>query len=86
MEGQTPLLTEGQYAQVRHPMYRAATGAAVCTLFLHCNLGQLLWSLMIGATFIFFIPIEEGRLITARGDAYRAYMQAVPWRLLRGVW
>ena len=83
---ETPLLTGGQYAQVRHPMYRAATGAAVCTLFLHCHLSQLLWSLLIGATFIFFIPIEEGRLIAARGDAYRAYMQAVPWRLLRGVW
>lgn len=83
---ETPLLTEGQYAQVRHPMYRAAIGAGFCALFLHCNPGQLLWTLMVGGTFIFFIPIEEGRLLAARGDTYRAYMQATPWRLLRGVW
>jgi len=83
---ETPLLSAGQYAQVRHPMYRAAIGSALCALFLHCHAAQFLWSLMIGATFILFIPIEEGRLLAARGDDYRAYMQATPWRLLRGVW
>jgi len=84
--GETPLFTEGQYARVRHPMYRAAILAATCALVLHPNTGQVLWSAMIGATFIGFIPVEEGRLLAARGDAYSAYMQHTPWRLFRGVW
>ena len=83
---ETPLLTEGQYAQVRHPMYRAALGAGLCSLVIHPNLGQLLWVMMIGTTFIAFIPIEEQQLIEARGDAYRTYMQRTPYRLVRGVW
>jgi protein-S-isoprenylcysteine O-methyltransferase Ste14 len=83
---ETPLLTEGQYAQVRHPAYRAAILGGLCSLILHPNLAQVLWVLMIGATFVAFIPIEEAQLVAARGDTYRAYMQQTPWRLFRGVW
>ena len=67
-------------------MYRTAIAASICSLFLHPHPGPLLWGLMISATFIGFIPIEERRLIDARGEAYRAYMQATPWRLFRGIW
>jgi protein-S-isoprenylcysteine O-methyltransferase Ste14 len=83
---ETPLFTDGQYAQVRHPMYRAALLAGVCALVIHTNAGELLWAVLIGATFIAFIPIEEAQLIAARGDEYRAYMARTPYRLLRGVW
>jgi protein-S-isoprenylcysteine O-methyltransferase Ste14 len=84
--GETPLLTEGQYASVRHPMYRAAIVGGLCTIVIHCNPAQILWSAMIAGTFIFFIPVEESRLIEARGDQYRAYMQKTEWRLMRGLW
>lgn len=83
---ETPLLTGGQYARVRHPMYRAALLGALCSIVIHTNAAQVLWCVLIGATFVGFIPIEERQLIEARGDAYRAYMQATPWRLFRGVW
>jgi protein-S-isoprenylcysteine O-methyltransferase Ste14 len=83
---ETPLLTEGQYARVRHPMYRAAIGAGLCGLLLHPNTAQLLWTAFIGATFIAFIPTEEARLLAARGEAYQTYMQRTPWRLARGIW
>ncbi|GIW42645.1 MAG: hypothetical protein KatS3mg076_3222 [Candidatus Binatia bacterium] len=83
---ETPLLTEGQYAGVRHPMYRAAIFAGVSSLFLHANAAQLLWVLLVGGTFVAFIPVEEAQLVASRGDAYRAYMEKTPWRLLRGVW
>lgn len=83
---ETPLFTEGQYGRVRHPMYRAAILAALCSIVIHTNAAQILWCVLVGATFIGFIPIEERQLIEARGDAYRAYMQATPWRLFHGVW
>lgn len=83
---ETPLLTEGQYARVRHPMYRAAVLAALCSLLLHPNAAQVLWCTMIGATFAGFIPIEERQLREARGEAYFAYMQETRWRLFRGIW
>jgi hypothetical protein len=83
---ETPLLTEGRYARVRHPMYRAALLAALCSLLLHPNGAQVLWCTMIGATFVGFIPIEERQLLGARGDAYFTYTQVTRWRLIRGLW
>jgi protein-S-isoprenylcysteine O-methyltransferase Ste14 len=83
---ETPLLTEGRYAAVRHPMYQAAIWGALCSLVIHANAGQLLWCAFLGATFVGFIPIEEERLVAARGEAYQAYRRQTPWRLLRGVW
>ena len=83
---ETPLFTDGPYSQVRHPMYRAAILAGVCGLFLHPHMGQLLWTLLIGATFVAFIPVEEAQMIRARGDDYRRYMKGIPYRLFRGLW
>jgi protein-S-isoprenylcysteine O-methyltransferase Ste14 len=84
--GETPLLTQGSYASVRHPMYRAAVLGGLCTLLIHPNAAQLLWVLMVGGTFIGFIPVEENRLIAARGDTYRDYQKQTLYRLFRGIW
>jgi protein-S-isoprenylcysteine O-methyltransferase Ste14 len=83
---ETPLLREGQYARVRHPMYRAALLMGGCAFLLHPNAAQLLWSVMIGGTFVAFIPIEEKQLIEARGEEYREYMRATPWRVFPRIW
>lgn len=83
---ETPLMTEGPYARVRHPMYRAAIFAGLASLIIHPNMGQLLWGAMIGATFIAFIPVEERQLRAARGEAYAAYCQRTRYRLFAGVW
>ena len=83
---ETLLFTEGPYAQVRHPMYRAAILGGVCGLFLHPHMSQLFWTLLIGATFVAFIPVEEAQMVAARGDDYRRYMKATPYRLFRGLW
>ena len=83
---ETHLFTEGPYAQVRHPMYQAAILGGACGLFLHPHMGQFFWTLLIGATFIAFIPMEEAQMIAARGDDYRRYMKATPYRLFRGLW
>ena len=83
---ETRLLTEGPYARVRHPMYQAAILAGTCGLILHPHLGQLLWTSLIGATFIAFIPVEEAQMIAARGDDYRRYMERTPYRLFHGLW
>lgn len=83
---ETPLMTEGPYAEVRHPMYRGVLLAGVGALIAHPNAGQLLWTLLFGSTFIAFIPVEEAQMIAARGDDYRRYMKQTPYRLFKGVW
>jgi protein-S-isoprenylcysteine O-methyltransferase Ste14 len=83
---ETPLFTEGGYASVRHPQYRAFVSGAAASLLIHPNMGQLFWALLLSATFVAFIPVEEAQLLRARGDDYRKYMERTPWRLFKGFW
>lgn len=83
---ETPLLTEGSYEEVRHPMYRAALGIAAASLLVHPNATQLLFAAMVSASFVGFIPFEERQLLRARPEGYATYMRQTPYRLLRGVW
>lgn len=83
---ETPLFTDGPYAEVRHPMYRAFMLLGICGLIVHPNAGQLLWTALLGATFLAFISVEEAQLLAARGDDYRRYRQQTPDRLFRGIW
>lgn len=84
--GETPLLADGPYAKVRHPQYRAILLAGLCSVVLHPTAGQVLWCLMVGGTFIAFIPVEERQLIADRGEAYVAYMRRTPWRVVPNLW
>jgi protein-S-isoprenylcysteine O-methyltransferase Ste14 len=83
---ETPLFTEGQYAEVRHPMYRAFIIMGLASLLVHPNVAQLFWVALFGATFIAFIPVEEAQMVRARGDDYRSYATRTRWRLVRGIW
>jgi len=83
---ETPLMTEGPYASVRHPMYRAAFFMAFSSLLIHPHAGQLLFAILSSVSFLGFIPFEENQLIKARGDAYREYVRKTPYRAFRGVW
>lgn len=83
---ETPLMTEGPYASVRHPMYRAAFFVTFSSLLIHPNAAQLLFAVLTSASFLGFIPFEEHQLLKARGDDYRAYMARTPYRIFRGVW
>ncbi len=78
---ETPLLAEGPYASVRHPMYRALSFLAFSSLMIHLNAGQLLFAVMVAASFVGFIPFEERQLIKNRGDEYREYMKKTPYRI-----
>ena len=82
----TPLFSEGPYSGVRHPMYRAALMACAASWIVHPDTSQLFWTVLISGSFVSFIPVEEAQMIRARGDDYRAYQRATPWRLLRGIW
>jgi methanethiol S-methyltransferase len=86
VDSKTPLMTDGPYARVRHPMYRAAFFANFASLLIHPNAGQLLFAVMVTASFLGFIPFEEHQLLAARGDEYRAYMAQTPYRVFRGIW
>jgi len=83
---ETPLLMEGPYARVRHPMYRAACLLVFSSLLLHPHTGQLLFAAMVSASFLGFVPFEERQLVNARGDEYREYQQKTPYRVFRGIW
>jgi protein-S-isoprenylcysteine O-methyltransferase Ste14 len=83
---ETPLMTEGSYASVRHPMYRGFLCMLAASLLLHPNAAQLLWAVMFALTFVAFVPVEEAQLIAQRGDQYRLYMVQTRYRLVRGVW
>lgn len=83
---ETPLMMDGPYASVRHPMYRAAFFLTFCSLVIYPNSAQLLFAGLTAASFLGFIPFEEHQLLKARGDDYRAYMKATPYRAFRGVW
>ncbi len=83
---ETPLMIEGPYASVRHPMYRAAFFVAFSSLLIYPNAGQLLFAVLTSVSFLGFIPFEEYQLVKARGDEYRAYMHKTPYRAFRGIW
>ena len=83
---ETPLMTTGSYASVRHPMYRAMSLLVASSLLIHPHSGQLLFAFMIALSFIAFVPLEERMLLRARGEEYRAYMQLTPYRVFRHVW
>jgi protein-S-isoprenylcysteine O-methyltransferase Ste14 len=83
---ETPLMTHGPYANVRHPMYRAAILMTLASLLVHPNATQLLFALLVSGSFLGFIPFEEDQLLRHRGEAYREYAARTPYRVLRGVW
>ena len=83
---ETPLMREGPYASVRHPMYRAAILYGAASLLIHPNAAQLAFAVMIVGSFLAFIPFEERQLLRHRGDEYRAYQRATPYRVLRGIY
>ncbi|HXV73109.1 MAG TPA: isoprenylcysteine carboxylmethyltransferase family protein [Sphingomonadales bacterium] len=83
---ETPLMTEGSYASVRHPMYRGAVIYCFGSLLIHPNAAQLLFAIMVAASFVLFIPFEEHQLLKARGSEYDAYMKKTPYRIFKGLW
>ena len=82
----TPLMTQGSYAAVRHPMYRGAVTYTFASLLIHPHAAQLFFAIVVALSFVLFIPFEEKGLIRARGDEYLAYMRVVRYRVFRGVW
>jgi protein-S-isoprenylcysteine O-methyltransferase Ste14 len=82
----TPLMSEGSYASVRHPLYRGAVIYAFASLLIHPHAGQLLFAVLSALSFLLFIPFEEKGLIESRGDKYREYMSIVRYRVFRGIW
>jgi protein-S-isoprenylcysteine O-methyltransferase Ste14 len=81
-----PLLTDGSYNSVRHPMYRALILLTFSSLIIHPHSGQLFFAVIVSISFIVFIPFEEKMLLKARGDEYRLYMEKTTYRIFRGLW
>jgi len=85
-DASTPLMTQGSYASVRHPMYRGAMTYTFASVLIHPHAGQLVFAALVTLSFFVFIPFEERALIRARGAEYLDYMKVVRFRIVRGVW
>jgi hypothetical protein len=70
------LLTTGMYRVVRHPMYLWLLASAVVRPVLSLDL--LVWFASLVVLLIIALPHEEGKLIAAFGDDYRAYQRRTP--------
>ena len=79
---ETPLMTEGSDASVRHPMYRAFILLVLASLLIHPNPSQLMWALFFVITFAGFVPLEESHLLAARGQEYRTYKERTRYRII----
>ncbi len=82
----TPLMTEGAYARVRHPAYQGLLLTFVSTVIMHPTMAQVFWALMVGLTILVFVPIEESQLRKSRGEEYAAYAKATRYRIIPGIW
>jgi protein-S-isoprenylcysteine O-methyltransferase Ste14 len=78
LEGMTerPLVTEGVYGIVRHPLYVA--GIIIVTFSPAITVNGLLITVLADLYFLFGMFIEERRFLRIFGDEYRQYMQKVP--------
>jgi protein-S-isoprenylcysteine O-methyltransferase Ste14 len=47
---------------------------------------RLLFAIVSTFYLVVAIPLEEGSLVAAFGDKYRAYQRQLRWRLLPGIW
>lgn len=74
----------GAFGIVRHPIYLGWVLIAGATPAMTAN--RLLFAALSIGYVILAIPWEERSLVAAHGDRYRAYQQAVRWRLVPGVW
>jgi protein-S-isoprenylcysteine O-methyltransferase Ste14 len=78
------LVTAGPYRWVRHPFYDTVTLLALATGLAAANWFVLAGALLLIPLFVVRTPIEEERLVSRFGDAYRTYM-AHTGRFLPGV-
>lgn len=74
-----PLVTGGLYRLVRHPLYFFSLLAIWPTPVMTVN--GLIFNIAATLYFIIGSRIEEGRLLRAYGETYRAYRSHVSWLL-----
>lgn len=82
---ETPLMKDGPYAEVRHPMYRATFFLAFVSLLIHLHARQLRFALLTTGSFLALIPLEEYQLVQECGEEYGSYMRATPYQLLHAI-
>jgi protein-S-isoprenylcysteine O-methyltransferase Ste14 len=76
--------TDGPYGWVRHPIYLGwlLLVFPVATM----TMTRLLFAVVSSAYIVLAIPFEERSLRQASGGAYDAYIRAVRWKLIPGVY
>lgn len=75
-EGSNELLTNGVYSYVRHPMYTFTMCAFLTAPKMTLD---RFWLVVLSLSYLYVgIPIEERKLVTIFGEAYKRYRQQVP--------
>ena len=75
--------TSGPYGWIRHPIYAGWFLLVFCVPLM--TMTRLVFAVISSAYLLIAIPLEE-RTLAAAGDAYRAYMRQVRWKLLPRVY
>ncbi|HSB89269.1 MAG TPA: methyltransferase, partial [Anaerolineales bacterium] len=77
IEPTTALVTEGIYAQVRHPLYLSLLLLAAGIWLKDVAWGASGWAVAAAAAILATAWVEEGELVAQFGEAYRAYRRRV---------
>lgn len=83
--GESPLITDGIYARLRHPLYTATLALGLGFLVFYPTMSIVVML----AVWVVYLPIgiklEEAKLIATYGEAYRDYQKSTT-ALLPGIW
>ena len=79
-----PLVTNGLYAVVRHPLYFAWMLLVFAAP--HITMTRLTFAVLSTSYLAIAIPFEERSLIRVFGVDYREYQRRVRWRMIPGVY
>jgi protein-S-isoprenylcysteine O-methyltransferase Ste14 len=85
VEAQQQVITTGPYAWVRHPMYLAVL---IMYIFSPLALGSY-WAVLLTAPLVALLVARirnEEKVLRRELAGYEAYMQAIRYRLIPGVW
>ena len=72
--------TSGPYGWIRHPIYAGWFLLVFCAPAM--TMTRLVFAIVSCAYLAIAIPLEERTLVSGTGDAYRAYMRQVRWRVV----
>ena len=76
------LLTDGPFARVRHPLYSGFLALVYGVLLLAPLVDTIMLAGISTSVVFVYVRKEEEFLLKEYGEAYREYVERVPWKLI----